>query len=394
MTIENTRAGQNAVEKVFAMQQGSGEDSYARNSQPQQFLMENIIAPELLAALDNMTLTHTGKPIVVADLGCSTGLNTINNMNLILNRLKERFVTSAEVASDSSSTVLPDFQVFFNDLPSNDFNYLFQLLNEHRDSLAYFAAGVPGSFYGRLFPRSSVHVFFSSLCLHWMSKIPDAVLDKNSPAFNKGDMWMIRGRTEVGAAFKEQADLDLKQFLSARAEEMVPGGLLFMFFNGRGDSDPARQWPNESYSYEVWKCMNESWDSMVSQGHMTEEHRDAYNVPLYFRSLQEVHEAITSCGSDFRIEKVMRRETGGSKVSDLFPNVPASELRKRTTLFMKSMHSPLVEAHIGKELATIYWENFELRMLENKIDELILTMEKDPHYKQNSDINMVILIRS
>lgn len=153
------------------MQQGSGEDSYARNSQPQQFLMENIIAPELLAALDNMTLTHSGKPIVVADLGCSSGLNTINNMNLILNRLKERFVTSAEVASDSTSTVLPDFQVFFNDLPSNDFNYLFQLLNEHRHSLDYFAAGVPGSFYGRLFPRSSVNVFFSSLCLHWMSKV-------------------------------------------------------------------------------------------------------------------------------------------------------------------------------------------------------------------------------
>lgn len=90
----------------------------------------------------------------------------------------------------------------------------------------------------------------------------------------------------------------------------------------------------------------------------------------------------------------MRRDTGGAKVSDLFPNIPPSELRKKTTLFMKSMHSPLVEAHIGKELATIYWQNFELRMLENKIDELILTMEKDPHYKQNSDINMVILIRS
>lgn len=96
-------------------------------------------------------------------------------------------------------------------------------------------------------------------------QIPDDVLDKNSPAFNKGDMWMIRGRSEVGAAFKKQADLDLKLFLSARAEEMVPGGLLFMFFNGRGDSDPARQWPISSYSYEVWKCMNESWDSMVSQ---------------------------------------------------------------------------------------------------------------------------------
>lgn len=78
-------------------------------------------------------------------------------------------------------------------------------------------------------------------------------------------MWILHGRSEVGAAFKEQADLDLRKFLKARAEEMVPGGLLFMLFNGRGDSDPARQLPDNSYSYEMWKCMDESWDCMVTQ---------------------------------------------------------------------------------------------------------------------------------
>ncbi|KAL3578321.1 hypothetical protein D5086_019825 [Populus alba] len=40
---------------------------------------------------------------------------------------------------------IPEFQVFFNDQPINDFNTLFDNLPQERQ---YFAAGVLGSFYG------------------------------------------------------------------------------------------------------------------------------------------------------------------------------------------------------------------------------------------------------
>jgi indole-3-acetate O-methyltransferase len=78
----------------------------------------------------------------------------------------------------------PEFSAFFSDLPSNDFNTLFQLLpplanygvsmeeclaaNNHR---SYFAAGVPGSFYRRLFPARSVDFFHSAFSLHWLSQV-------------------------------------------------------------------------------------------------------------------------------------------------------------------------------------------------------------------------------
>ncbi|KAL2630296.1 hypothetical protein R1flu_014982 [Riccia fluitans] len=392
MTIDNRKQAHTPMEKVFSMQRGTGENSYAKNSNPQQFLVKNIIAPELLQALDKVTLPDDGQPVVIADLGCSTGWNTINNMNLIVDHLKERLATAADSNSGSSNKTT-EFHVFFNDLPSNDFNHLFQLLNENRDSLDYFAAGVSGSFYGRLFPRSSVHVFFSSHCLHYISKIPDAVLDKNSPAFNKGDMWLVNERNEVGAAYKEQADLDLKRFLRARAEEMTPGGLLFMLFSGRGDSNPARQWPENSFKREVWKCMNESWDCMVTQGHITEDQRDSFNVPLYSRSIEEVQEAIESCSSAFRIEKMIVQQMRGTKPSEIFPNTPTSDLLKRKVSFMKSLHNPLVEAHIGTELARLYWEYVEIRMSVNKIDDLMLTLESNPNYKQHNVINTAILMR-
>ena len=37
--------------------------------------------------------------------------------------------------------------------------------------LPYFVAGVPGSFYGRLFPRNSLHFAHSSYCLMWLSQV-------------------------------------------------------------------------------------------------------------------------------------------------------------------------------------------------------------------------------
>ena len=67
-----------------------------------------------------------------------------------------------------------------NDLPGNDFNNIFKSLGFFREKLSseveggvgpcYFT-GVPGSFYGRIFPTKSLHFVHSSYSLQWLSQV-------------------------------------------------------------------------------------------------------------------------------------------------------------------------------------------------------------------------------
>jgi hypothetical protein len=66
--------------------------------------------------------------------------------------------------------------VLLNDLPTNDFNTIFSRIPEFAgkvkvDNPLVFMSGVPGSFYGRLFPTNSVHFVCSFSSLHWLSQV-------------------------------------------------------------------------------------------------------------------------------------------------------------------------------------------------------------------------------
>ncbi|MQL71729.1 hypothetical protein Taro_004059 [Colocasia esculenta] len=107
------------------------------------------------------------------DLGCSSRPNVLSVVSGV--------VDSVEKKCWQLCRRPPEFQLFLNDLPGNDFNSIFrslQALHERRVASAglgkelgqCFVAGVPGSFYGRLFQSKSVHFFHSSSSLHWLSQ--------------------------------------------------------------------------------------------------------------------------------------------------------------------------------------------------------------------------------
>lgn len=122
--------------------------------------------------------------VAIADLGCSSGPNTL----LVASEL----IKVVNKICDKLGSQLPEFQVFLNDLPGNDFNTIFRSLSSFQKVLRKqlgsasgaaghcFFTGVPGSFYGRLFPRNSVHLFHSSYSLQWLSQVITFVFNNNN----------------------------------------------------------------------------------------------------------------------------------------------------------------------------------------------------------------------
>lgn len=112
--------------------------------------------------------------MVITDLGCSSGPNTLCFVSEVIN-----IITKCQNKLGQSD--LMDLQFFLNDLPGNDFNHLFQTLetfkkaNEtnHEGEIvpAYYICGVPGFYYTRLFPQQTIHLFHSSISLHWLSQV-------------------------------------------------------------------------------------------------------------------------------------------------------------------------------------------------------------------------------
>lgn len=158
------------------MSGGSGDDSYAKNSQSQAHVF-NFCEHIIYSAFNELkSIPKPAGALRLADLGCATGRNTLNAVRSILDVVRSRY----------QGEELPEVEAFFSDLPSNDFNTLFQelpplqrasdvSLKDFRRTSSkriFYAGGVPGSFFNeRLFPSKSMHIISSFSAIHWLSQV-------------------------------------------------------------------------------------------------------------------------------------------------------------------------------------------------------------------------------
>ncbi|MQL82409.1 hypothetical protein Taro_014882 [Colocasia esculenta] len=289
------------LQKVLYMNGGDGEISYAKNSSLQREILGAARSVMKEALLDLYHAAGFPGMLTVADLGCSSGPNALTVVVDVVDTVEE----SCRQLDRSP----PEFQLFLNDLPGNDFNSVFRSLeafyverDRRRDIRRCFIAGVPGSFHGRLFPCRSIHFFHSSTSLHWLSQVLSTIivsisvpskLQQHEVPLNKGSIYISdRSPPPVVHAYSTQFRKDFSDFLKCRSEEMVVGGRMVLTTTGRRALDPTR---DEAHFY--WDILSQLLMDMAEEGYIEEEKVDSFNLPYYAPSATELESEIQSEGS-------------------------------------------------------------------------------------------------
>ncbi|KAJ4710101.1 S-adenosylmethionine-dependent methyltransferase, partial [Melia azedarach] len=349
------------------MNGGNGEYSYSRNSHYQKQSADyakDKIGEVIAATLDVKSLCSASNTFTLADLGCSVGPNTLFAMQNLIESIKYKY------QNQCSSSPMPQFQVFFNDQASNDFNTLFISLPKDRQ---YFAAGVPGSFYGRLFPESSIHFAYSATSIHWLSKVPEELRQRDSPAWNKGRIHYTSASDEVIKAYKSQFAEDMENFLTARAKEIVSGGMIAIIVPSITDGVPFCQ----TATGLMFNCMASCLMDMVKLGMITEEEVDSFNLPLYGPSPAEMKELI-ECHGSFSIEKIQSSKF--SSINEDQNNIPLWMAHIRAVMeggFARQFGSQIVDEMFRRFTEKIIEHSDELEISsENSILLLLVLMLK------------------
>ncbi|XP_058071329.1 probable jasmonic acid carboxyl methyltransferase 2 [Magnolia sinica] len=368
------------LEQVLHMIGGDGETNYASNSALQKTVISKAKPIVEKAILDLYCITFP-KSLSIADLGCSSGPNTLMVISEIIDAVDRR--------CHHLNRPSPEFQVYLNDLPTNDFNAIFRSLpgfheklkkEKGRDFGPCYIVGVPGSFYGRLFPDKSLHFVHSSYSVHWLSQVPSILESENYIGLNKGHIYIAETSPPlVHKVYLEQFQKDFTLFLRSRSQELVPSGRMVLALVGRIDSNPISRWCG--YIFEL---LAQALNDMVSQGIVEEAKADSFNMPVYLPSIQELRGVIEKEGS-FHVDQLEIIELNWDQNHDddnpnCVPDVMTSgnSIAKRIRAISESM---LIN-HFGTAIIEDLFERFAAKIAghlskeKSKVSNLVISMIK------------------
>ncbi|KAL2538311.1 Jasmonate O-methyltransferase [Forsythia ovata] len=343
------------VTQVLHMNKGEGETSYAKNSIVQMKIISVATSIIEEAVVECLEKKLTDESMGIADLGCSSGPNTLMVISEIIDIVYER--------TNKTGSPLPELRIYLNDLPGNDFNNIFISLPEFYKKLKInkniaqegcFISAMPGSFYGRLFPKKSLHFVHSSSSLHWLSQVPCALDSSILKPLNKGKIYISKSSlSSVHDAYLSQFKRDFSLFLKCRSKEIVVGGHLVLSFMGRVSADPSSE-----ESCMQWELLAQALMSMVLEGLVEEEKVDSFNAPYYAPSAEEVRSTIEEEDS-FTINRLEAFEIdwdGGAPSNNNFQN-KINKIEKynlsrgqQVAKTIRAVVESMLEIHFGREI--------------------------------------------
>ncbi|XP_061354024.1 S-adenosyl-L-methionine:benzoic acid/salicylic acid carboxyl methyltransferase 3-like [Gastrolobium bilobum] len=360
--------------QVQHMNGGVGEASYANNSSVQRKVI-SLTKPLIEEAITTLYSSTLPRSLAIADLGCSSGPNTL----LVISDI----IKAVENLCRQLKHKSPEYKVFMNDLPGNDFNNIFKSLDSFKEKLrdeietgigpCYFY-GVPGSFYGRVLHNRSLHFIHSSYSVHWLSKVPEGVEN------NKGNIYIAStSPSNVLKAYYEQFQRDFSLFLKCRAEELVEGGRMVLTFLGRRSDDPS----TKECCY-VLELMAAALNDMVLQGRIKEEQLDTFNIPNYYPSPYEVKLEVLKEGS-FTINRLDVFEVNWNPFynwnafySEYEISESLSDGGYNVAQLLRAVTEPLLVSHFGEAIIDEVFSRYQVilsdRMSKEKTEFTNITM--------------------
>lgn len=219
----------------------------------------------LTQAVAGLALPANGQ-VTVADYGCSEGRNSMAIVGQALALLAARGAS--------------DMAVVHNDLPTNDWGQLAANLARPASYLRAFPAVralfAPHGFFERVTLPATVTLGISGSAAHWLSREPPAIDMPRS-------LYRSDAPPDQRAKILAQAASDWEAFLSARAEELQPGGVLLVQMLGSdGTVDPVRV-----SAAGLMRLMNACILELVDGGEIPSDVYARYGFPVVPRTIAE-----------------------------------------------------------------------------------------------------------
>lgn len=364
---------------------GDGKKSYAKNSLFQRiiiskskpFLVETI--SDMVRSMRRSSSSVNGCWLAcfrVADLGCSSGPNTLQVISEIINTISDEIICNQLQEDDE-----PEIQVFLNDLPTNDFNTVLKDVavsynQDDKNKLRCFVSAVAGSFYGRLFPRESLDFVHSSTSLHWLSKVPDGFDEEN-----RGNIYIGKSSPpKIYKAYKEQFEKDFSNFLRLRCQEMKVGGRMILILVGRSIPYPLAS----NNFFPLWELLAASLMDLVAQGLVKEDAVNSFNMPWYTPYKEEIREIVEKENS-FSLDKLETFEVNW----DLREAVA---MKEENFVLNKNQSGQIVSDHVRAATESMFVHHFGEAIVDNLFKTYSDHIAEYLRFHNSKYINIVISI--
>ncbi|KAK6927903.1 SAM dependent carboxyl methyltransferase [Dillenia turbinata] len=355
----------NDLLEVHPMNGREAPSSYSQNSLYQKRAVD-AVKERIYEAISNEfdiknKIFDPSTPFRVADLGCFIGPITLFAAENIIGAVESKY--------NAKQQELPEFQVLFSDHFHNDFNALFKSLPPSGN---YFAAGVPGSFHNRLFPKSTINFVHTSNALNWLSKVPEEIKDRNSPAWNKDRIYCSGDNKEVAGAYYAQFKSDINDFLNARAQEIAEGGLLCIIIDGLPNGVKLCETGLGMLQDLLGSCLKD----LAKEGVIDQERVESINFPTYIPTIGELEDLIEQ-NNNFCILSLGALHT-----------LPLLASKETIAAIVGAVAEGVMKEHFGDEIIKKLFDLFL-----NKLPGIRHSLE-DEKYQKNIEICIMLKLKS